>query len=279
MIERIFRRLGGRPKKGICHAKGKFRLKEYRYGSTPVQAVFRAGTMDEAIFANIYEEYGIASLVRSLAGRRATVVDIGGHIGGFSVILASLLPELEAHLYEYVPENCRMIQVNIFLNGLERRVCVFNRVVGDRNDGFVRSISFSEADTNTGGVCIAYPSDVSAEADGTAVPTIASKDLIAAVDRVDVLKIDCEASEYKILFSLDEEDYRKIGLITGEIHDGRHFYGFETNGHSWKAGELLDYLRRFYRTVTVHKTNTVDWGFMQIFTAADPRADTGGRPL
>ena len=99
------------------------------------------------------------------------------------------------------------------------------------------------------------------------MPTIASKDILAGFDRVDVLKIDCEGSEYKILFSLGEQDYQKIGLITGEIHDSSDFYGFETNGHPWTTGELLNYLRRFYRKVTVHSTKPGDWCSLQLFTA------------
>ncbi len=252
-------------------SEGKFRLKEFRYGNTLVQAVVRAGIWDEGIFGSVYEEYGIASLVRSLAGRRAKILDIGGHIGGFSVTLASLLPDVEAQIYEYVPENSRMIQMNSLLNGLEKRMSVFNRAVGDQSDGFVRSVSFTDAHMNTGGTSVALGSRVSADAEGSAVSTIAAKDIVAGFDFIDVLKIDCEGSEFKILFSLDEEDYQKIGLITGEIHDNIEWHGVETNGRHWTGPELLDYLRRFYHTVTIQRTSPCEWGFLQVFTAADPR--------
>jgi FkbM family methyltransferase len=259
------------PVSSVSQPEGRFHVKEFKIESMPVHAVCRTGTMDEGIFGSVYEEYGMAALFRSLAGRRATVVDIGGHIGGFSVTLASLLPELEAWVYEYVPENYRMIQMNALLNGLERRISVFNRAVSDQTDKLVQSHTFSKEHENTGGVSIACAPHVSAEVDESTVPTIASKDIFAALDHVDVLKIDCEGSEFKILFSLDEKDYRKIDLITGEIHDSRGLHGFETNGHSWKSSELTNFLQRFYKTVTIHKTSPCVWGFLQIFTASDPR--------
>ncbi len=252
--------------------EGKYLVREFSCGDSPISAICRSHTMDSGIFAGVYHEYRIASLVESLAGRRSTVVDIGGHIGSFSLIMAHLLPELESHIYEFMPENCRLIRANICLNGLEQRVRVHNRAVTDRSDGHVQVKAFREGceGLNTGGVCIARPSDVSLQGDASAVSTIAAKDVVAGLGYVDVLKIDCEASEYRILFSLDKEDYRKIGLITGEIHDGQVFHEHQTNGRHWQAPELVDYLRQFYRTVTIHSTTTLDWGYMQTFTAAVP---------
>lgn len=244
------------------------KVKEFRIGDSLVRMAFRPNTMDEAIFANIWQEYQIALLIPAISKHPATVVDLGGHIGSFTVILASLLAETQAEIYEFMPENCHMIQENLRLNGLESRVCVYNRAVGDRGDRYVHRYSFQESGVNTGGVSIADPVLSLAMHDVDVIPMISTKEIITSLDHVDILKVDCEASEFKSLFSLDKRDFRKIDLITGEIHDNIQLHHHQTNGHNWTASQLLSYLSQFYSHVTVHKTSHAEWGFMQIFTAS-----------
>ncbi|MCC9609606.1 FkbM family methyltransferase [Blastopirellula sp. JC732] len=256
----------------------KYYVKDFRYCGKPVSGVFRYGTIDEGIYQGIFREYRLEEISKKLAGRPSTIVDIGGHIGGFSVIAATLLPQANIQVYEYMPENLRMIQSNLLLNNVQNQVQAYNYAVADRSDQVIPKNNFDNIDvhaskehrTNTGGICIADKATTS-QACENGIPTLAAKEIFGPLDQVDVFKIDCEGSEFKILFSLDETDYHKIQMITGEIHHQDDNYGdSKTNGHLWNGPGLLNYLRHFYKNVEVHAQSDTDWGYMQIFSASDP---------
>ncbi|TWT30844.1 hypothetical protein [Blastopirellula retiformator] len=100
----------------------RFYVKDFHYCGQSVSAAFRYGMMDEGIYQGIFREYQLEEISQQLSGRPSTIIDIGGHIGGFSSIAATLLPQAQIQVYEYMPENLRMIQTNLLLNNLQNRV-------------------------------------------------------------------------------------------------------------------------------------------------------------
>ncbi|EAQ77509.1 FkbM family methyltransferase [Blastopirellula marina] len=257
----------------------RYYVKDYQYCGKKVSGAFRYGAMDEGIFSGIFREYRLEAISQSLAGREATIVDIGGHIGGFSVIAASLLPQAKVQVYEYISDNVRMIQTNMLLNEVQNQIQVFNVAVGDRSDQVVPNKTFDDLDANaprkkranTGGNCIADAATSQGSCEN-GIPTLAAKEILAPLEQVDILKVDCEGSEFKILFSLDASDYKKIKMITGEIHHmSNHYNESQTNGHLWSGPELLDYLRQFYHQVEVQSQANPESDYLQIFTACDPK--------
>lgn len=67
------------------------------------------------------------------------------------------------------------------------------------------------------------------------------------IDRIDMLKLDCEGAEYEILFTLSDEGYNKVQRIAMETH--------VTEEHHTE--ELVDFLRKKGFTVAyITKTET-----------------------
>jgi FkbM family methyltransferase len=163
-------------------------------------------SVDEDIVSNVvglreYLPHGIA------VAPGDTVIDIGGNIGTFAVLAASL--GAKVIVAEPDPENLALLRENISLNGLDAAVLP---VAISRERGQA-TLSCSEG----GG---AYHSIMrSAASERTyRVDTISLADLFdqCEVERCDLLKIDCEGAEYAIFESFP--DFRRIRQLAMEYH-------------------------------------------------------------
>lgn len=147
--------------------------------------------------------------VRDRIGRILTVVDIGAHIGSFSVLARDLWPEATISAYEPNPESFGLLQRNT--EGLQIR-CYQEAVWQEFGE---RDFQVSHVPT-----CSTLKAVASARRDtghNILVQCETLSHIIAVVGRIDVLKLDCEGSELAILkeasFGLN-----RVGYIVGEYH-------------------------------------------------------------
>lgn len=145
------------------------------------------------------------------------VLDIGGHIGSWTVGYLLDHPDAEAVIVEPLPENARMIARNLAENRLAERSVV---VVGalSRDTERVRiAWDFSDAEgaemhRYIGGQRM--PDGVkhaTLDADGYPLSHLTR---LVSRGRFDVVKIDCEGGEA----SLVGQECSVLGLIVGEYH-------------------------------------------------------------
>ncbi len=144
-----------------------------------------------------------------LAG--ALVVDVGAYIGDTLALFASWGAR-KILAFEPHPELYQLAQKNIALNHLEDRVVLRNEGVSSQ-DGELNIKEDSEAGASAGfGL---YQSDR-----GRTVPIqlVSMKKILEELGRVDVLKMDCEGSEFEILEGLSIGELKKIKVIGLEFH-------------------------------------------------------------
>ncbi len=164
------------------------------------------------------------------------VVDIGAYIGLFSMVLAEKHPHIMIYAFEPVSINFRNLVRGIEANGI-RNVRAFQLAV--TSDG--REVEMLYSHSFTGG---STTLEIQKENISSAhlVERVASKtlDQIFAefgIDRCKLLKIDCEGSEYEILYNATCLD--RISHIRGEFHINKTLAakGFSIEG-------LVDYLSK-----------------------------------
>jgi FkbM family methyltransferase len=169
----------------------------------------RPFTADHLILAETWDGY-MAWLAEAGITEARTVLDLGAHIGGFSLHLARARSPAAIYAVEANPDNFRLLQQNVVANHAGHIITPMHGAAGDR-DGRATLVLSSD---NTGGHKIAVlPNGVAA----VQVPII---DVAALVDRigpVDLLKIDVEGSEIPILRRLGPR-LRQIRTIIGELH-------------------------------------------------------------
>lgn len=174
------------------------------------------------------------------------VVDIGGHRGIFTLLAAK-----EArHVYSFEPvaENFRSLVANIKQNRRKNVTCINQGVMskpgnvtlflGGTNSG-AHSIYKGWADS---GAHVAYQRKGKnvMTMKVTSLPVFMKKE---GIDRIDFLKIDCEGSEYEIMFRMPERVLRAIDRIGMEYHRVPRRDGAELKRYLEKHGfrvELAD---------------------------------------
>ncbi|MBI3589602.1 MAG: FkbM family methyltransferase [Candidatus Liptonbacteria bacterium] len=140
-----------------------------------------------------YDHYG---RFLSRLKNNAVVVDIGAHIGVFSILAAQRIRGAKVFSFEPLPENFSLLKANIDLNALSDRVFPFQLAVSGRR-GLRRLHFFSE---RTGSSFFPIPGQ--RQTDQFDVHSLTLADIFEKnhISRCDFLKIDCEGSESEIIF-------------------------------------------------------------------------------
>lgn len=164
---------------------------------------FRTDTMDLAIFRSVavHNEYALPNRLEA----RDVILDIGAHIGSF-VRACYERGSREIHAFEPHRGNFDLAQRNAgFLPGVNlHHGAVLDRVGRIACSPFTREIGAQ----NTGGVVV-LPQPGPVEC-------FDINEVLRELEYVKLLKLDCEGSEWPILFGLRE--WHRIGAICGEYH-------------------------------------------------------------
>jgi FkbM family methyltransferase len=135
------------------------------------------------------------------------VVDIGAHIGSFS-LLAQLKGAAMVLAYEAERSNFEMLLINLEGSNVVKasNAAVWRSGAGPLQLRYQHSLD----PLNTGGGTVF-------SAEGQLVNAVAFDDVLSTVPAVDLLKIDCEGSEYAILGTSTE--LCRVREIVGEYHN------------------------------------------------------------
>lgn len=189
---------------------------------------FRDGTWDEAIYQQVHDqnEYHIGELQPE-----DIVIDVGAHVGSFS-ILAHDLGSREIYAFEANPENAAIAAANIGTRGKLINAAVW----GHKREPLL--FHGSHDAWNTGG------GNVWGE-EGQPIEVLDFNEFLEALgDRpIRLLKLDCEASEYSILYEC--RHLNQIQEIVLEYHWFDHvpatYEGYQLEQLNGKA--LLEFLQ------------------------------------
>jgi beta-1,4-mannosyl-glycoprotein beta-1,4-N-acetylglucosaminyltransferase len=157
----------------------------------------------------------------------STVIDIGANVGCFAVKAVELGASI-VHCFEPEIRNFSMLQ-DIASN--YNCIKTYNFAVVDENKKFVQMCS-----EGAGANIYGHGDDVSEYV----TPCISLGKIIDMINTEDlVVKLDCEGSEFEILFNLDASYYKKIRLLVVEIHDTLN------KNYLYKSEKLISHIRSF----------------------------------
>jgi FkbM family methyltransferase len=143
-----------------------------------------------------------------------TIVDIGANVGMATLWLATVAPGCRIVAVEPSPEAAGRLRSNIARNALSSRVTVIEAAVG-ATDG--------DAVLDVGGQ--SPTARLRDDGSGVKVRLMTLRQVLdhSKIERLDVLKMDCEGAEYEILETAGPV-LDRVGAIVGEFHlvTGRH---------------------------------------------------------
>jgi len=156
------------------------------------------------------------------------VIDIGGNVGMVSIYLAKKFPFLKIYAFEPVKEDYENFLQNMKLNNIPNEtITVENKAV--TCDG--RAVNMNINLQNKGGSFVLRDPNGNLndfknikfdnlETNNISINSIKLEEICKkyGIKKIKLLKIDCEGSEYEILYNLSKEVFSNILTIRGEFH-------------------------------------------------------------
>jgi FkbM family methyltransferase len=160
--------------------------------------------------------YQVERLLAPLLDHPVTVVDIGAHIGTFSCRVAQLHPQANVFSFEPSPTTAEFCQLNAKQNGFADRVTVFERAVTDRTG---MTLFMEDSASGSSQNYLLDGEGDSATPKGTEVTSISFDDIVEkATAPVELVKIDCEGSEYDFVPASAPDSWANVQRIVMEYH-------------------------------------------------------------
>ena len=170
------------------------------------------------------DAYRIGELTSGLDAD-ATIIDVGGQIGGFSMALAKAMPQARIHVYEASPTSAGYVSRNIDSNGLDSRVTVHATAMASETGSF----TFVDSGDASGLNGLTAPEGLGSEV--TVPATTFDEAVKGAGGPVQLVKIDVEGAEYDIILPSDKSSWADVRKVVMEYHP--------VEGHSLE--ELTDF--------------------------------------
>jgi FkbM family methyltransferase len=185
---------------------GRFYVLKLRNG---LQIKLRTNSTDIQAFVNVWLQREYAKEKFEIH-QSDTIIDVGGHVGLFSVYAAYLCKSGVVFSFEPDGENFRLLEENIALNKLEN-IKSFNLAVSSK----IGKVKIYQNKCDQAAHTIFGTGKNFVEVKALSLQEIFESNSIV---KCNLLKLDCEGAEYEILGSLPEEYFKKIDRICLEYH-------------------------------------------------------------
>jgi len=172
------------------------------------------GAMDvwsikETFLDRFYEKYGFTIQ----PGWK--IIDIGAGIGDYTLYAAATQPNSQVFAFEPYPESFALMQENLRLNTISN-ANAFDKAIGPVSGELILDLTggeplqFQSFRTQTGNMEQSLSVHALSLADAFA---------LLEMEACDLLKLDCEGSEYAILFDTPQPVLERVQRIVMEYHD------------------------------------------------------------
>lgn len=183
--------------------------------------VCREGTNDADVVRSVFlGEYALPNQDGYEPG--AFFLDLGAHIGAFTVWAARKYHNVRVVAVEPIGENQSLFLRNLELNRLTERVTLLRGAAWSKKEPTV-TIPYGDESTESGRIHYFVGNACSVPLSGqthVTVRTISLAEIMAGVDRVWCMKLDGEGAEYPLLEECNHDDLKRCKWVVGEFHAG-----------------------------------------------------------
>lgn len=201
--------------------KGERHDRDLIFITRPFPIRFHVSRSVYALFKELFMEdvYEIDSLVHDLPAT-PVVIDIGANVGFFDIQLLSKIKNATIYAYEPIPANVKMLQNTLQQNPrLGQSIRLFAMAVTGLPLNKLEL--FAEADETSQVVASVISGFHENNSRKITVPCVTLTDIIQKNDlqAIDFLKMDCEGSEYDIMYNTAPALIQRIKKMMIEVHD------------------------------------------------------------
>ncbi len=173
------------------------------------------------VFKEIFltDFYSIANWASRLP-KNPLIVDVGANAGYFGILLLSKRTDATVYAYEAIERNFELFKKNIDFNPvIGKSVKLFHRAVtGTPVDSI---ILYKEADSDNSVTASIFQDFETHNSTPVSVKAISLAQILEEnkLDHIDFLKLDCEGSEYPIVYDSPPAIWKKIKSVFLEVHN------------------------------------------------------------
>lgn len=200
-------------------------------------------TYKECFFDEVYTN----GFPENTINNAPVVIDIGANVGYFSLFILNKFPQAKVFSFEPMPVNFKLL--NKYKNeNPSLDFNIFNKAVSNTNETIVLAYNADDSFTTSATIF-----DNSGQSDTAEVSAITLASIIEEnkLDKIDLLKLDCEGSEYKILYQCPDNQFKRISAICLETHKGEN--------ENENTGSLVQFLQE--RGFCTRVEGDIIWGW------------------
>lgn len=178
-------------------------------------------TVDKMMFSPFkeifFDQVYLNGITRQyLTNQQPVVVDVGANVGFFSLFVLSKFPQAYVYAFEPMPFNFKVLEkYRSHFSGFN--LTTVNKAVSASDQPLKLNASSIDGFTTMSGIIKNEKRTQTIEVQSTTLAAIFSD---FSLDSIDFLKLDCEGSEYSILYSAPVDLFDKIKIMTIEVHPG-----------------------------------------------------------
>lgn len=147
---------------------------------------------------------------------KATILDIGANVGYFSLFMFNLYRSITIYAFEPIPANYELLE-KYHSENPDLDFHILNQAVGLENDKLILNYDAADKFTTSATVFNTLSQPDTIEVKSVTLSSVAQGNHI---HQIDFLKLDCEGSEYDILYNSPEELLAQIKAVSIETHPG-----------------------------------------------------------
>ncbi|MEJ7911600.1 MAG: FkbM family methyltransferase [Chitinophagaceae bacterium] len=201
--------------------KGERSKRSLQFRTRPNAISFEVSQSLYWVFKELFVEdfYNIQELTGSLPAD-PVILDIGANAGFFDILILSKLKNARIWAYEPLPSNCKLIEATMQRNqALREGLQLFNLAVTGLP---VESIKLYTENTGDNSEIASVFSNFDSR--NTNALTVPAQSLTSIIEqngfkKIDLLKLDCEGSEYDILYHTPKEVLHVVKKLVIEVHE------------------------------------------------------------
>lgn len=151
---------------------------------------------------------------------KPVVIDIGSNAGYFSLFLLSQKPGATIYAYDAVSANQKLFAKHLEMNpALKSNVQAHHRAVTGTPQSHITL--YMESDHGNSVTASVYNDFVQENTYSEEVPCISLKEIFDTnqLKKADLIKVDCEGSEYPIIYETPKEIWQQVDRMAMEIHN------------------------------------------------------------
>lgn len=183
---------------------------------------------------SVIDEFFVDKMYKSvepiISAAKFPILDIGAHIGLFSIYARLLNPTVPIIALEPEPDNYKLLKNNLKLNNIKNVIPIHTAIVTGKESNTKLYLSKNTHNHSTlldprfhGDDTCVIPAHAGIQS-SIAVPAINLAQLIEEnkIKKIGLLKMDIEGAEFAILRSLDFSVFSKIQNMAIEYHESKH---------------------------------------------------------